>query len=605
MMRPAAICWFPAGVVLFLAVSLPPAGPVCRADQRPEIGDAIADFPFVDIRHLPRTLSELGPSRATVVVFVTADCPVVKRSLPRLRELDGLYRGQGVQFLAVNVGPRDGLVEAAWQAVEADLQFPFVKDFSGAAVSALGVQRTPGCAVLDQNRILRYRGRIDAGERLGGTSPAPVRADLREAIEEVLAGREVRVAETPVDGCLIESRPAPAASSPDFQRDVAPLIRKHCQSCHREGAAGPFPLVTAEDVLAHADMIGETVTQQRMPPWYGHSGSLKFVNDPRLSRQEIHTISSWLAGRREVPDPAGESLPPPEAASPEWKIGEPDLTVRMKDSEQIPETGYIPYRYAILPHVFLHDTWIQKIEINPGNDSVVHHCNLGFVSVRDLGGGSFHPEKNFITGYVPGGDPMVLDGGVGFCIPAGSMLGLQLHYVTTGRPEEDRTSVGLVFAKERIDRRIRHFQCHTSRFAIPPGAAHHRVEASKEFQYDATGFGMYSHMHLRGKDMTFHAAYPDGRKETLLAIPNFNFDWQASYRLEKDRVRFPKGTRIDCIAHFDNSAFNPYNPDPSATVRHGIQTYEEMMYGFLFFTRDDESLGLRIDPETGRVLSDR
>lgn len=571
--------------------------------KRPEIGEVVADFQFTDIRYLPRTISEFGSARATVIVFTTLECPIAKRSLPKLRELDEKYREKGVQFLAINVGSQDSLVEVAWQAIEAAIEFPVAKDFSGEAVRAVGATRTPECVVLDAKRVLRYRGRIDPDLRLGGTRPVPGRADLREAMDDVLAGREVRIAETPVDGCLIETKRETANAEVEFHRDIAPLIQKHCRSCHQPGAAGPFSLVTAEDVLSHADMIQEVVTQRRMPPWYGLSEKIHFANDPRLPEHEIRTISDWIGGKRTVDASLVESKPVLAPQS-DWKIGEPDVITRMLIAEQIPETGYIAYRYAILPYVFLEDTWVQKIEINPGNDAVVHHCNMGYINVKNLGSGEIHPEENFITGYVPGGDPMVLDNGVGFCIPAGSVLGLQVHYVTTGQKEKDRTAVGLVFARDKIEKRIRHFQCTTSRFSIPPGASHHPVQTTKTFSYDATGYGMYSHMHLRGKDMTFQASYPDGNEETLLAIPNFNFDWQASYRLPKDKIRFPKGTRIDCIAHFDNSKFNPYNPDPTDTVRHGPQTFNEMMFGFLFFTRDDESLGMEIDPKTGHVVKE-
>jgi hypothetical protein len=276
----------------------------------------------------------------------------------------------------------------------------------------------------------------------------------------------------------------------------------------------------------------------------------------------------------------------------------------MPFAEQLPADGYIPYRYTVMPYVFLKDTWVQKLEINPGNDEAVHHCNMGFLKLTDVRGKEFHPEKNFVTGFVPGGDPMVLDSGIGFCIPAGSVLGLQLHYVSIGEPTTDQTSVGLVFAREKIQKQIRHFQCHTSRFQIPPEATHHPVKASKTFGEDATGIGMFCHMHLRGKDMTFEATYPDGNTETLLSIPNYNFEWQSSYRWEKNAVKFLKGTRIDCTAHYDNSTFNPFNPDPSATVRHGTQTYHEMMYGFVFFTNDHEQLNLTIDPLTGYVVGE-
>jgi hypothetical protein len=197
---------------------------------------------------------------------------------------------------------------------------------------------------------------------------------------------------------------------------------------------------------------------------------------------------------------------------------------------------------------------------------------------------------------------MVLDRGLGFMIPAGAMLLLELHYVATGEVTTDRTAVGLVFAKERIQKRLRHFRCVAHRFAIPPGAPHHALTASRTFPRDATGIGLFSHMHLRGKDMVFRAAYPDGREDVLLAIPNYSFDWQMSYRWPDGKMKFPKGTRVEVTAHFDNSAFNPYNPDPTATIGEGLQSTSEMMYGFLFYTDDAEQLELDVDPQTGRVV---
>jgi hypothetical protein len=174
--------------------------------------------------------------------------------------------------------------------------------------------------------------------------------------------------------------------------------------------------------------------------------------------------------------------------------------------------------------------------------------------------------------------------------------------VCNGEVTSDQTAVGFVFAKEKIQKQIYHIQCSTSRFEIPPNASHHKVTASRTFSFDATGIGMYSHMHLRGKDMTFEAIPANGDRETLLSVPNYNFEWQSAYRWPTGTMRFRQGTRIDCIAHFDNSSFNPFNPDSQATVRHGLQTYDEMMFGFLFFTRDDEELNLEIDASTGHVV---
>ena len=572
-----------------------------EATESVQIGSSVGSLSFTDIHYLPRSLSEFGDRKAYVVVFTTLDCPIVKRSLPTLKKLEEDYRDKGVQFVAINTGPSDEMVDVADQAIRADLPFPVGKDYSGKASRIVGAQRTPECVVIDSKMILRYRGRIDATFRLSGVQQGKVRHDLREAIEDVLAGLDVTVSETPVDGCLITIPKQPQSGSVKYHEDVAPLMKKHCWSCHQPDHAAPFSLTSFDDVNSHAAMISEVVNQRRMPPWQGAAKHGHFENDPRLPAEDIRTIVAWASGDRLEGD-SSLALPQPQPRASEWLIGEPDLIIRMPGSIEVPADGIVPYQYAVLPYVFLKDTWIQKIEINPGNDAVVHHCNMGYAKITDLKGKDFHPEKNFITGYVPGGDPMVLDSAVGFCIPAGSIIGLQLHYVTTGKAESDQTSVGFVFAKETIQKQLQHFQCHTTRFTIPPHDSHYKVTATKDFPFDAAGIGMYCHMHVRGKDMTFEATYPDGRQEMLLSVPNYNFEWQSSYRWKPNTMHLPAGTRIDCTAHFDNSAFNPFNPDPTASVRHGLQTADEMMFGFVFFTRDDEQLNLKIDPRSGHVV---
>lgn len=572
----------------------PPAAP------RPAIGSPVKAVSFTDIRYLSRTLDELGPARAYVVVFTKRDCPLVKRYLPRIKALEEMFREQQVRFLALNVGSNDPLLEVAQQALHAEWPFPVGKDFEGRAAAALGVTRTPEVVVLDDTFTLRYRGRIDAQYRLSGQRPTIEREDLKLALEEILQGKSVSIPETPVDGCLIEFQalrglPAPVPEQVTYTEHIAPLLAQHCQTCHREGMTGPFSLTSYAEARDHAEMIAEVVSQQRMPPVFSSAQHGEFINRLAVPDAERALIMAWVRTGCAAGDPAKE--PPPRQFSTEkWKIGTPDLVIQAPFTEKIPAEGYVPYRYTALPHVFLHDTWIQKVEILPGNAAVVHHCNMGFLKL-----GEKVSAQNFVTGYVPGGDAMILDTGVGFKIPAGSILGLQIHYVTTGEKTTDRISVGLTFAKEPIQKELRHLQIATHGFEIPAGDGHFPLMTSRTLERAATGIGMFSHMHLRGKDMTFRALAPERDPETLLVIPNYNFDWQMSYRWAPNVKKFPGGTRIECTAHYDNSAFNPFNPDATANVREGQQTYQEMMYGFLFFTYDDEALGLHIDPKSGRV----
>ncbi|MBX3412113.1 MAG: redoxin family protein [Pirellulales bacterium] len=595
------------GTTLLLAAS---ASAVERKPETPKvsIGDKVGSFTFKDIRFLPRTLSDLGEKKAYVIVFTTLDCPLVQRYLPRVKELEAKYRDQDVQFVALNVGPKDKLIEVAQQGLDYDLPFHIGKDFDGEAVRALGVERTPEVVVLDGAGVLKYRGRIDSQFRLGGENANAGRQDLEAALEDVLAGRDVKIAETPVDGCRITpGKIKTPVEQVTYSEHIAPLMQQYCQECHRPGTTAPFSLLDYDDADGNAEMIAEVVREQRMPPLYASEQHGHFSNRVEMKPEEIELILAWASGSREKGDAA--KLPPPrEFAQTEWQIGEPDVVYTIPKKVKVPATGIVAYKYIFLPHVFEHDTWVQGIEILPGNPRIVHHANLAAVNLRasmnkgKAGAGDTDNEAAFITGYVPGGVPMVLDPGTAFKIPKGSVLVLQSHYVTTGKEgEEDETRVGLVYAKGTIQKEVKHFRVTTGNFAIPPGDAHHRVVAQRTLDCDATGLGMFVHMHVRGKDMTFLAHYPDGRTENILSVPNYNFDWQLAYRWPTDYARFPKGTKIECIAHYDNSAFNPYNPDPAATVREGQQTHEEMMYGFFFYMDDAEYLNLEVDPKTGEA----
>ena len=448
---------------------------------------------------------------------------------------------------------------------------------------------------------LVYRGRVDDQLRLGGSRPEPTRKDLEEALQELLNDRPISIAETPVDGCLITKVAVPLlATAPTFYKDVAPILNRRCVSCHRAGTAAPFSLLKFADVRAQAEMIAEVVIDERMPPWYAHPKHGKFQNDPSLSRAERDTLVSWVrTGRLE--GNASDAPPAPNFPDSKWRIGEPDLVITMAEQHSIPATGYLPYRYVVLPHLFLHDTWLEAVEIRPDNPAVVHHCNLAYATPNGAS------EQTFITGYVPGGQPLDLgrfDNGVAYRVPRYSAFGLQIHYTTTGKPETNRLSVGLRFPRRMVHKQMRHFLLDPRPLQIPPGHGGFPVSSGRTLDRDVTLLGLFTHMHVRGKDMTFLAEVPGQPQETLLQIANYNFEWQLGYELAPGTKRFPKGTRIEAVAHFDNSAFNPYNPDPKRTVPYGLQTYDEMFNGFVFFVADDEQLNLNVDPTNGRVVSE-
>ena len=355
-------------------------------DEAVKIGQQVAPFTFKDIRYLPRELADFGEKKAYVLAFTTLECPIVQRYLPKLVALDQEYRDQGVQFVAVNVGVNDPIREVAYQAVQVEAPFPFVKDLDFEVARAVGATRAAEVVVLDGQKRLRYRGRIDRQFRLGGERPDTVREDLKMAIEDVLAGREVEVPETAVDGCRItfpaDRKPAVEVT---FNEHIVPLLQKHCQDCHHAGVPeAPFALVSYHDVADQAEMIGEVVAEERMPPWYGSEQHGHFTNQRGMSIAERQLIADWIQGGCREGDPA--KAPPARVFdTAEWKIGEPDLVLKTPVQE-LPATGYVDYRYVPLQHAFTKDTWFQGLQILPQNHQAMHHCNMLLCAVRQASG---------------------------------------------------------------------------------------------------------------------------------------------------------------------------------------------------------------------------
>jgi mono/diheme cytochrome c family protein len=371
---------------------------------------------------------------------------------------------------------------------------------------------------------------------------------------------------------------AGAQQSPvTFSKDVAPIFYKHCVECHRPTMFAPMSLLTYEEARPWARSIKQRVMAREMPPWGADPAVGLFKNDPRLSQAEIDTIASWVdAG---APKGDDRDLPPRPHLVDGWTIGEPDVVLTMTEGFRIPASGAIPYQYIRIPVDFSEDRWLKAIEIKPGSRAHVHHV----IAYTQPKGTSMRTEnplgRTNIGGTTPNKPGVVFGDGIARLLRANSEIVLQMHYTTNGVEAEDRTSVALIFAKEPPKKMVIGGMALNPRFVIPAGAPNHEVRAVHTFTQDTLVFSMTPHMHSRGKDMTYVAHYPDGRSETLLSVPKYDFEWQLSYLLAEPKL-LPRDTKLEVIAHFDNSANNKANPDATANVRWGDQTWEEMMIGF-------------------------
>lgn len=398
---------------------------------------------------------------------------------------------------------------------------------------------------------------------------------------------------------------AAAVKETTFHKDVEPLLQARCQGCHRAGEAAPMSLLTYKDARPWAKAIKEAVLVRRMPPWFADSAHGEFANDRRLTDREIETLVSWVDGGAKEGDL--KDAPKPLLFAEGWAMGTPDAVIEMPQAFEVPASGTVDYTYFVVPTGFTEDRWIEQVEVRPGTKSVVHHIvavvrppgvrylpdakpGVAYVPVKkeqkrqpDDGQGtlSFAGGATEIVGvYVPGGLPYELKPGQARLIPKGSDIVFQMHYTANGKSTGDRSRIGFIFAKEPPKERVVNTFVANTNLHIPPQAMDHPVTARVTLYEDTRLLSLFPHMHVRGKSFEYRVTYPTGESETLLTVPKYDFNWQLTYYLKQPKV-LPKGTVMECVAHYDNSPNNAFNPDPKSDVYWGDQTWEEMLAGFV------------------------
>ena len=408
-----------------------------------------------------------------------------------------------------------------------------------------------------------------------------------------------------------------------FNKDVLPVLQNNCQSCHRPNQIAPMSFLTYQEVRPWAQAIKSAVLTKKMPPWFADPRFGHFSNERKLSDTEIKTLTRW-ADTGAAEGNAKDRPAPKEFQAEGWNM-KPDLVFAMPKPYSVPADGVIEYTYIVVPSGFTKDTWVTAAEILPGNRQVTHHViafvrppgsqwlkdakpGEPFVPVihkRDANGAgtgvdprSPDPQQQgrngqgqqqsagtgneFLVAYVPGIQPQTfnLTGNSAKLIPAGSDIVFQMHYTPNGKAQTDVTKVGLGLAKEPPKSRYLTLGAVTNQFAIPPNDPNYEVHSQVTFEQDAQLVWLQPHMHLRGKDFEYRLVYPTGTTDTALKVPNYSFSWQLGYD-EAKPIAVPKGTRMECTAHFDNSPNNPANPNPNVMVKWGDQSWEEMMIGWV------------------------
>ncbi len=397
-----------------------------------------------------------------------------------------------------------------------------------------------------------------------------------------------------------------AKTNVTFAKHVAPILQNRCEECHRAGGVAPMSLVTFAETRPWAKSIREKVVNRTMPPFHATGAIGRYQHDPRLTDDEIATITKWVDGG--AAQGSLKDMPSPRNWKSDWSNGTPDVVVQVKQPYTIKPSQKDQYVFFVFDYVFPADTWIKSVETRPGNLGAVHHANTHVVPpmfkapAEGFIAGDFDPGARgtvMLAGWAPGVQPVNLAEGTGIKIPKGMRLGIQIHYAPSDKERTDQTTIGVYFADGTINKQLKVLFGDRKDLEIKPNDPSYSLTSTKTFETDAVIRFFHVHMHLRGKAYTFRFTFPDGRVENVFEVPNYDFNWQRVYLLTEP-MRVPKGTKVEFIGTYDNSPKNKFNPDPAQIVKWGEKTTDEMMQGRLFYEAVDEMLNIKV--KKGRMM---
>jgi peroxiredoxin len=565
--------------------------------------ERVSNFGLIDHQGVYHQLQKYGYNKAVVIISTASNCEANLDSLHKYRLLQTTWKDKGIEFLAINSSPQDSLEDIRqWDALY-NLEMPILVDDSQLVAENLGIASAGEIVVLDPRRMqVLYRGGLDiparradpeqniaafAGTSFLNNSLSVAVADEINTLEETILAAST--------GCELDfpARDSHLADVPDYATDIAPILEQKCVNCHREGGIAPFAMNSHLMVRGWSPMMKEVMMTKRMPPAQVDPSINHFTNARYMSAGELQTLMHWI----DAGSPRGESATDPlaELAPLEsgWQLGAPDYIVQVP-SVTVPATGVLDYKNVTIDLPFEDDVWVKSVQFIPGDRRVLHHL-LSYIVPADfeeqIVEGENDQYREFLEGYAPGKDePATYPENSGVFIPQGSAVQMSLHYTTFGTEAVDETLLGLYFADETPEHQYHTYSLSHggSNIVIPPGASEHRMSASYVFNDEVMLHGLRPHMHYRGKHMKFRVVYPDGGQADILNVPDYNFAWQPTYRLAEPMV-LPAGSRVIIEGAFDNSEYNPGNPDPNIEVRGGLQSWDEMFIGYLSYHATSEN----------------
>ena len=549
------------------------------------ISSAVDNFVLLDQNGEAQDLFYDKQSKAIVVMIHGNGCQIIRSILPDFNALRDEYEAKGVRFLMLNANLQDSRETIASEALEWGIEMPILIDSAQIIGPSLGVTRTAEVLVINAvSREISYRGAINDRVYYERQKKEASEHYVKNALDAVLAGEQVAVSEVKSVGCIVNFPSRDQEIS--YSDTIAPLLVNNCVACHQQGGIAPWAMSEYRMVQGFAPMMREVVRTKRMPPWHADPEIGEWQHDAGLSAEETNILINWIeagAKRGDGEDPLVAFKPSQQ----QWPLGEPDLIVEVPAFD-VPASGIVEYQFPVVANTLDKDAWVVAATVVPGDTQAVHHVLLGSADQPPQADDLENVFQNYIMGYAPGNESAHMPEGTGVFVPKGGVYLLQIHYTPYGKKSTDTTKIGLYFADKPPQNFLRNHVVANSRLSIPPYAAKHEEKAYFEFWNDAVIYGLVPHAHYRGRSSSFDLIYPDGSKETILSVPNYDFNWQRTYVFTEPKS-VPAGTKIIHRTLYDNSANNPGNPDPSRRVPWGLQSEDEMLYGSVSYSWVDET----------------
>lgn len=544
-------------------------------------------------------LPSAAATKVSVLAFTSSTCPVSRKYLPTLTELQSSWSGRGVEFILINSSEGEDIADIRKQLAACQLACAYLIDADHRLAVALDATTTAEVFVLDAARTIVYRGAIDDQYSLGQSLDAPRHTYLVDALNATLTGAQPLVRATSAPGCVLESpgENTAQAAAPmviTWHNRISRIVQDNCMTCHRSGGVGPFALETYDQVKSRSNMLRRVVDAGIMPPWFASptpaDGHSPWKNDRTLSDADKADLLAWL-GSADKPEGDAQDAPLPRTYPDTWSIGEPDAVLRIPKPIEVKADGVMNYIHLRVDTNFDEDHWVQAIEVLPSARQVVHHVLVFVVPKSETGDeklrDAIDETRGFFAAYVPGNSAAVFPEGFAKLLPKDSTLIFQLHYTPNGKATTDQTRIAFRFAKDKPQHIVRVAGIAQHRLRIPPNDPDHVETASLNVPFDVHVLSFMPHMHVRGKSFRYEAKLPDGSTKTMLDVPRYDFNWQLRYEL-REPLMLPADSTINVTATYDNSADNPANPDPGKQVRWGPQTTDEMMLGYVEYYADAE-----------------